>query len=233
MEFTGERFIPGESGNRIEEDHLERYYFILGLLEESKKLNILDLACGEGYGTDLISDFYKNSNITGVDLSLEAIEHAKKKYDKKNVNFLQGDATKFNNGVKYDVIVSFETIEHIPFYEAVIQNFSNLLKKGGTLFISSPNRLITSPHAKTLSDKPSNKFHTQEFIKEELIELLEKYGFQIREVYGQRKFLYFKSHFLNKLSNKLLKPDINTSSKVQKLSNIFEPKYFIIEAKLK
>ena len=230
MKFTGERFIPGKSGDRIEGDHLERYNFILNIYDKKIKLDILDLACGEGYGSNLLKEYYVNSNVTGVDISNEVIEHAENKYSKDNLKFLQGDATTFFNNDYYDVIVSFETIEHVSTYEAVIENFSKLLKPNGSLFISSPNRLITSPLANCLEDKPSNEFHTQEFLENELSEILEKYGYKVENIFGQRQFPYFKSYFLNKVLNRLFSPNNNTSSKVTKLNRFLEPRYFIIEA---
>ena len=165
MKFNGERFIPGQTNQRLENDHLERYKFVFEYIQDlDKDYEILDLACGEGYGSFLLSMINTN-NVTGVDISQETIEYAKNKYQKNNLLFIKGDVRNFNNNKQYDIIVSFETIEHVPFYEEVIKNYLKILKKNGKLFISSPNRIFTSPRVKKLNKLLQPRYFLLEAIK--------------------------------------------------------------------
>lgn len=230
MMFTGERMIPGNATKRIENDHKERYFYILKLLEKKKGLNILDLACGEGYGSEILSNIV-DSKVTGVDISHEAICHAIKKYKKNNLEYFKGDAQNFGENDIYDVVISFETIEHVSSYNEVIANYHRILKKNGVLFISSPNRKMTSLNAKSLHDKPENIFHTQEFTINELAEILEKFGFEIENVVGQRYFIYSKILLINKILKKFLKPEAISSYRLRRLSKYLEPRYFVIQAR--
>lgn len=88
MEFTGERCIIGKSGDLLEKEHLARYEFAIKYVCDKK---VLDIGCGAGYGVDLLSS--KASEAIGVDISEEAINYAKQRYKKKDVNFFVGDAT--------------------------------------------------------------------------------------------------------------------------------------------
>lgn len=99
------------------------------------------------------------------------------------------------------------------------------------LFISSPNRKMTSLNAKSLHDKPENIFHTQEFTIHELAELLEKFGFEIENVVGQRYFIYSKILLINKILKKFLKPEAISSYRLRRLSKYLEPRYFVIQAR--
>jgi hypothetical protein len=109
----------------------------------------------------------------------------------------------------------------------------DLLNKGGTLLISSPNRPVTSPNCNTLNEKPSNEFHTQEFIAEELLLLLSENGFSAdkNNLYGQRqRKKVYKNRYWRKIIYTLLgNPDINTSPQVTPVKNLL-PRYFVIVA---
>lgn len=185
LEFTGEFFVPGKSGERIEADHMARYQFASKYVFGK---SVLDIACGAGYSAPLFIKAGAKKYL-GVDLNDQVIEHASSAYASDVIKYQKGNICTFKSSELFDFITCFETIEHVPDYLGAISNLKSLLKPGGKLFISSPNRPITSPKIKSLSDKPANKYHTQEFIPEELIELLEKHHFKIDEnsVYGQRQ----------------------------------------------
>jgi ubiquinone/menaquinone biosynthesis C-methylase UbiE len=87
MNSTGERFLLSQSG-MIEFEHLSRYYFVNQNFNLNNKV-VLDIASGEGYGSNLLSE--KAKYVYGIDISSEAIDYAKKKYCKNNLKFLQGD----------------------------------------------------------------------------------------------------------------------------------------------
>ena len=229
LNFTGEYFIPGKSGERIEADHIERYRFASRFAAGKC---ILDIACGVGYsGPKFIEAGALSYN--GVDINEKLIDYAKKYYGSELISYSVGDITTFNNNKMYDLITCYETIEHVKNYEAAIQNLHSLLKSGGMLFISSPNRIVTSPNALTINDKPSNEFHTQEFIPEELLSILNDNGFSAGKdnLYGQRqREKVYRNRYYRKIIYTLFgNPDIKTSPEVTQVVDKI-PRYFVIVA---
>lgn len=106
----GERFDPTifKSFGLSEAASLARYRFARRIIVSSG--DILDIACGTGYGTLMLADICQT--ITGVDISPEAISFARKRYQKKNnIRFLVGDL--MANQISADCLVSFETVEHL------------------------------------------------------------------------------------------------------------------------
>jgi ubiquinone biosynthesis O-methyltransferase len=232
LNFTGEYFIPGKSGERIEADHLERYRFAC---KYAKGKSVLDIACGVGYSGRMLIEAGAVS-YDGVDINEKLVEYAKNNYSSESINYFVGDICTFRNNKMYDLITCFETIEHVKNYEAAIKNLHSLLKPGGMLFISSPNRTVTSPKALTINDKPSNEFHTQEFIPEELLSILNKNGFTAGKdnLYGQRqrKKVYRNRYYRKIIYTLFGNPDIKTSPEVRQVTDKL-PRYFVIVASKK
>jgi len=227
LEFTGEYFIPGETEDRIEADHVARYEFASQFV---KGKSILDIACGVGYGATMLLEAGA-TKYKGADIQKELISYAKTTYGSDRATFSVTDITNLNINEQFDVITCFETIEHINQYRLAIDNLYQALRPNGTLLISSPNRPITSPGTTRIEDKPNNKFHTQEFTPAELIDLLQSSGFHINanEIYGQRQRLNSKNRYVRKILN-IFKPDTNTSPRVQKINKGKTPRYFVIIA---
>ena len=175
MEFTGERFVPTELGE-LSLEHWHRYAACLGAVAG---LSVLDVACGEGYGSALLSRSARE--VTGVDISAEAVAHARTQYaERGNVRFEAASAAELPFAdASFDAVVSFETIEHIdaPLQERMLAELRRVLKPGGFLVISSPNKAI-------YSDKRGfrNEFHVRELYFEEFDAML---GAQ----FPQRRFL--------------------------------------------
>jgi 2-polyprenyl-3-methyl-5-hydroxy-6-metoxy-1,4-benzoquinol methylase len=171
MEFTSERVLPREDLWNLYQEHLCRYHFAKKYVQGKK---VLDAGCGEGYGTDLLADLAHE--ITGIDISEEAIRHAQKKYRKNNLSFKTLDCTnlKFLDE-KFDVIVSFEVLEHVEHYELFLSGIKDVLKCGGIAIISSPNVLYS-----TRRNLPKHPFHVKEFEPEELRELLSLHFSDVR-----------------------------------------------------
>jgi len=147
-------------------EHLHRYAVAAELIQGK---NVLDLASGEGYGSNLMAKFA--NSVIGVDISEEAISHARKKYKKENLKFLQGSAAKVPiESSSIDVVVSFETIEHHDMHEEMMMEIKRVLKSDGLLVMSSPDKL-------NYSDIPgqNNPYHIKELYFEEFKELIEKY----------------------------------------------------------
>ncbi|HEY0433333.1 MAG TPA: class I SAM-dependent methyltransferase, partial [Chitinophagaceae bacterium] len=112
MDFTGERFVPLEQllNDEIAFEHLHRYHSA-SLLTKDK--NVVDIACGEGYGSAILAPTAKQ--VTGIDISEEVIAHARKTYgNTPNLRFKVGTAEAIPvPDHTIDVVVAFETIEHL------------------------------------------------------------------------------------------------------------------------
>lgn len=176
MEFTGERFIPTESGE-IRHEHMHRYAWCKRLAAGKA---VLDIACGEGYGSALLSQ--AAATVVGVDISSEAVRHAESAYGSiSNLRFAQGDAVSIplpDDCV--DLVVSFETIEHHDRHAEMLSEIRRVLRPNGVLIISSPNRPVYSDKA-----GHHNEFHVKELDFGELDQVLRAQFAEVR-YYGQR-----------------------------------------------
>jgi GT2 family glycosyltransferase/SAM-dependent methyltransferase/glycosyltransferase involved in cell wall biosynthesis len=175
MLFTGERYVPTEQV-RIRLEHFHRYGTIRKIVTDK---DVLDIACGEGYGSSLISSVARS--IVGVDISDAAIHHASSTYSASNLKFRQGSATQIPEAdASFDVIVSFETIEHLAEQEQMLAEIRRVLRPNGCLVISSPNRPVYSEES-----GEANHFHVKELDFKEFDNLL-RAQFLCIEYYGQR-----------------------------------------------
>lgn len=195
MNSTGEQFIPYVSSKRLRDEHTNRYEFVKNFCNGKV---VLDIACGTGYGTHLISEVAKS--IVGVDISSKAIDYAEKNFKKENIEFVESNCAKINfKDEQFDVIISLETIEHLnelarkEFYKVCKKS----LRKDGLFIISTPNKKITSPY----TVKPLNKYHVLEFTREKLKKELSEY-FIVNQWLGQR---YVPIPLTWKLARKLIR----------------------------
>jgi ubiquinone/menaquinone biosynthesis C-methylase UbiE len=158
----GERMVPyHHKGQLMYAEHLTRYQAVMDLV---KGKVVLDIASGSGYGTKLISA--KAKKVYGVDVSTEAIEYSEKQYGAQNITYLLGNGEEIpleDNSV--DVVVTFETIEHIENYKKFLDEISRVLKDDGIAIVSTPN---------DLEFYEGNHFHLHEFTESELTNLLKK-----------------------------------------------------------
>ena len=163
LKFTGERYVPTESG-QIRLEHVHRYVVARELANAK---TVLDIACGEGYGSAMLAPVAKR--VIGVDISEDAIAHARSCYGAfKNLSFIAGSATSIPmDDASVDLVVSFETIEHLAEQDEMLAEIRRVLKRDGTLLLSSPNRTIYSE----LSGY-QNEYHVKELDFAELEALL-------------------------------------------------------------
>ncbi len=174
--FTGERMIPGLVDNELELEHTLRYYFAQQFVTDKI---VLDAACGEGYGSAHLAK--KAKSVVGIDISSNAVEHAQMVYQAKNLEYkICGvEALNFENNF-FDVIVSFETIEHVAsdVQELFLQEIKRTLKDDGLLVISTPNHDV-------YKERGENHFHVKELTEKEFILLLSE-NFKFVKIYNQK-----------------------------------------------
>jgi ubiquinone/menaquinone biosynthesis C-methylase UbiE len=146
-----ERLVPGLAPQPIFIEHIRRYEFALPYV---RGVRVADISCGSGYGSYELAVRGKASTVVGVDISETAIEYAREHYRAPNLRFETGDATGLVfEEESFDVITSFETIEHIHRFKDYLDELYRVSRPGGTCLISTPN--------KRLSFK--NPYHTKEF----------------------------------------------------------------------
>jgi len=178
MEFTGERVVPGKTPQTIYDEHIYRYVFAASLAENKV---VLDVACGTGYGVGYMVE-KGAGEVVGVDISMLAVDYAQERLGRNNkASLICADAIRlpFVNSA-FDIVVSFETIEHIRQYRKFLAECRRVLKENGLLICSTPNRRIFSPNLA----KPINTFHVKEFWPEEFYRLLRRCFANIT-LYGQ------------------------------------------------
>lgn len=175
LTFTGERFLPECAGEMVYE-HWHRY---LIAQQYVAGLRVLDVASGEGYGSNLLS--LHAASVVGVDVSPTAVTHATSRYCAENLTYIAASCVQIPApDASFDVIVSFETIEHITEQEAFLREVDRLLAPGGLFIISSPNR-------PEYSDRTGykNEFHVKELDRTELQTLLDPH-FPAQQWFAQR-----------------------------------------------
>ncbi len=156
-------------------EHAARYRFAVERIAGKK---VLDIACGTGYGIGLLQR--TASFVCGVDVDAEAAVQARSECG-ANAGVLLGDGLRLPiNDQSFDVVTSFETIEHLNERAAFLRELARVLKPGGLLLLSTPNAHYTRP----VDGKPSNPFHVYEYTPEELAEELSE-AFLIEEHLGQ------------------------------------------------
>jgi SAM-dependent methyltransferase len=154
-------------------EHRSRYRFAC---RDVAGLRVLDIACGTGFGLQMLRQ--AGARVSGFDLDTEALFEAWRAGP--YAPLAQADAAYLPiPDATVDLVVSFETIEHVPDAAAVAAEFRRVLRPTGRLVLSTPNRLFGSPerHAQ-------NPFHVREFSGDELLDLLLP-RFETVTIYGQ------------------------------------------------
>jgi SAM-dependent methyltransferase len=175
LPFTGERYVPEVRG-QIYYEHVHRYALAF---EMARDLDVLDIASGEGYGAAYLAIVARS--VVGVDIDAESVRHAAARYTAMNLSFRTGSCTRIPlPSESIDLVVSFETIEHIEEHEQFMRELVRVLRPHGRLLISSPNKLVYSDKAQY-----RNPYHARELYFDEFRDLLQNW-FPFCRVYGQR-----------------------------------------------
>jgi SAM-dependent methyltransferase len=136
---------------------------------------VLDVACGTGYGAQLLKP---HARVSGVDRDEEAVKLARSRV---GGTFLVGEVPPipFSDNA-FDFVVCFETVEHISHDDEFIREIGRVLRPGGQLLISTPNMAVSAP-----GGVPVNPWHVREYTLASLTELVARAGLEVRDVYVQ------------------------------------------------
>jgi 2-polyprenyl-3-methyl-5-hydroxy-6-metoxy-1,4-benzoquinol methylase len=161
LELTGERTLPDvPEENYWYQRHVAVYEWIAG---RCAGLRVVDLACGEGYGSNLLAE--RAAEVIGVDANPEAYEHARARYRRPNLSFRRELVEEFDEPV--DAVVFLQTIEHIHDPDRLLERIA---RSAPVAYISTPNRLTLAPPGAEKSDNP---WHLREYDQHQYRELLE------------------------------------------------------------
>jgi SAM-dependent methyltransferase len=164
LSLTGERTLPDvPAENYWFRRHQVVYRWIA---ERCRGLDVVDLACGEGYGTAELAR--RAARVTGVDANPEAYEHARLKYTRPGVRFVRDLVEWYSEPC--DAVVFLQTIEHVRNPGEVLDHIRSMLRPGGVAFVSTPNVLTLAPPG---AQKSGNPWHVKEYMPEEFRELCE------------------------------------------------------------
>lgn len=175
---TGERILLEKETPLMIARHLCAYKFAKNYVLNKE---VLDIGCGEGYGSSYLADFAKS--VTAIDYDATIIDYAKNKYPKTTLQFYIIDVKKLNSlNEKFKVICAFQFIEHIQDAHSLLRNISGLLKDDGIFICSTPNKKDASPK----SELPFNKFHVREYLIDEFSQLLRTH-FKEVDIFGLKR----------------------------------------------
>jgi len=197
---TGERIIPEDIKSQEEYVnyllHLFSYIHVISII--SPESIILDSGCGDGYGAFLLSNHVKK--VIGIDVDSEIISRARQNYS-GNIRFdlYEGVRLPYEKSV-FDTITSFQVIEHVEDVDQYLIEIKRVLKPGGQLFITTPNRI----HRLKPGQEPWNIYHKREYDHKTLVKTLEKVfeQVQIRGIKGTKEIQQIEIKRVRK--NKLL-----------------------------
>jgi len=150
----GDGICPSNTMDLIE--HFGRYVTLAGF---AKGQRVLDIDCGEGYGSWLLKE-WGAAEVVGLDVSSEAIECARRNFARADVHFVLGPPSDPFDALEakaFDLIVCLETLEHVPDPLRFLDQIKSSLNQDGVILMSCPNDYATT------RPEESNPFHLRKY----------------------------------------------------------------------
>jgi SAM-dependent methyltransferase len=170
--LTGERTLPGIWHERYwYARHEVAYRWVGELLAPlaGPGTRVLDAGCGEGYGAAYLAETV-GARVVGVDYDAATAAHARRRYP--GLRVVRGNLVALGlTAGCFDAVVSLQTVEHLWDQPGFTAECARVLRTGGVLVVSTPNRLTFSPGVGR-GQAPVNPFHVNELDPGELIALL-------------------------------------------------------------
>jgi len=174
-DLGGERVVEGIHYGWLMRDHIARYHFAV---EYCRGKRVLDVATGTGYGANILRR-HGDAEVVAVDREQGALDYAASRYGTDGLRWLNGDACQLPFTQEFDVVVSFETIEHLKDPERFVRECKRVLKPGGLYIVSTPEN-VGGPYC--------SPYHELEYSREEFRSLLGRHFSQV-DLFGQRREL--------------------------------------------
>jgi len=159
-EFTGERVIPGLVDADLLNEHLARYLFAKHFIGRMPQpASVLDAGCGSGYGSAELAK--TGASVTGADVSGEAVTYAREQFGAQGIRFVEAPCESLPfEPESFDLVTAFEVIEHLERWQELLTEANRVLKPGGVLLVSTPNR---DYYTESRGEAGPNPFHVHEF----------------------------------------------------------------------
>lgn len=182
--MAADKIMPALEGSVMPLKFMQEEYFLAlarykYAAKFAKNQTILEAGCGAGYGAFELAKAGAKI-IYALDLNADSIKQCQKNYLSPRIIFKVEDLNhpEFRDQT-FDLITAFEVIEHLPKYRQLIREFHRILKPGGLVIVSTPNKSVYSPN----SQKPFYPFHVKEFTLAEFKNLFS--AFEIKSVLGE------------------------------------------------
>ena len=210
-----ERWLHGFMFGITEQEHLSRYNYIVKHVAGKR---VLDVACGSGYGSYLLAAEGNADHVDALDLNAESIRYAEHRHSHPAVRRWVGDAEQYYKEGAYDVIISFETVEHLPNYVSFLENVARSLAPSGTFCVSTPITRATTTQC-------NNPYHVIEWSFADFQKLISSH-FIVEEVYVQNIHLLKdipSASLLHRVRRKLSPPIQPKRSVFERYTGQYEP----------
>ena len=170
-----ERWVPGFCGANTHKEHVSRYDWVKGFVKNKK---VLDIACGTGFGSYILASNGGAVEVLGCDVDERSVKYASYKNKHPHLSFSVQNAEIIRLEKKFDIVVSFETIEHLNKPEAFLRNVNEMLNDDGVFFVSTPISAMDQ------NEKPDNIYHVTEWGFKRFQAIISQY-LSIQDVYLQ------------------------------------------------
>jgi SAM-dependent methyltransferase len=176
QDLTGGRWIPPW----LRHQQATRYSWVTSFTNGK---HVLEVGCGSGVGCHEILTAGA-IGVTGVDVDTDAVQHARENFSSPQLEFDVVESSRLPlRDALFDFVVALETVEHVEDDRSFVEELARVLRPGGELILSTPNRLVTNPGT-SIDDCPVNPLHIREYSQQELGELLTECFIDV-EWYGQ------------------------------------------------
>jgi 2-polyprenyl-3-methyl-5-hydroxy-6-metoxy-1,4-benzoquinol methylase len=149
-----ERWVPGFCNPQTHKEHVYRYDWIKDFVQGKA---VLDIACGTGYGSFKMAEEGGAASVMARDIDRRTVRYASIRNRHPRIGFDVADAETISFENEFDIITSFETIEHLGRPEDFLRNANKALRPDGIFFVSTPISAMEEDHA------PLNKYHRTEW----------------------------------------------------------------------